>query len=107
MSEKRKKGDRFAIITLANLVFAGLYGFKQWVREIAMAGGVRLIRLLVLGTVAGLGFYGCFYKFWPTTISSRAVTTFEETKPISKLKTWRVVDRVNASVTPERASAEG
>ena len=31
----------------------------------------------------------------------------EETAPISKLKTWRVVDRVAAAVTPERASAEG
>ena len=31
----------------------------------------------------------------------------EETKPISRLKTWRVVDRVDIHVTPERASAEG
>ena len=31
----------------------------------------------------------------------------EEIAPISKLKTWRVVDRVAAAVTPERASAEG
>ena len=31
----------------------------------------------------------------------------EETAPISKLKTWRVVDRVATRSTPERASAEG
>ena len=31
----------------------------------------------------------------------------EETAPISKLKTWKVVDRVNTHATPERASAEG
>ena len=31
----------------------------------------------------------------------------EETSPISKLKTWRVVDRVDTHRTPERASAEG
>ena len=31
----------------------------------------------------------------------------EETAPISKLKTWRVVDRVDTHRTPERASAEG
>jgi small subunit ribosomal protein S17 len=31
----------------------------------------------------------------------------EETAPISKLKTWRVVDRVDTHLTPERASAEG
>jgi small subunit ribosomal protein S17 len=31
----------------------------------------------------------------------------EETAPISKLKTWRVVDRVATRTTPERASAEG
>jgi putative peptide zinc metalloprotease protein len=75
-------GFFFAVITLANLALAGLFGFKQWVREIAMAGGVRLIRLLLLGVIAVLGFYGCLYKSWPTTISSRVVTTFDETKPI-------------------------
>jgi small subunit ribosomal protein S17 len=31
----------------------------------------------------------------------------EETKPISKLKTWTVIERVNTHATPERASAEG
>jgi small subunit ribosomal protein S17 len=31
----------------------------------------------------------------------------EETKPISKLKCWTVVERVNTHATPERASAEG
>lgn len=27
----------------------------------------------------------------------------EETKPISKLKTWKVIERVNTHATPERA----
>ena len=31
----------------------------------------------------------------------------EETAPISKLKTWKVVERVDTHATPERASAEG
>ncbi len=31
----------------------------------------------------------------------------EETAPISKLKTWKVVESVNTHATPERASAEG
>ena len=31
----------------------------------------------------------------------------EETAPISKLKTWKVVERVNTHATPERASTEG
>ncbi|WP_230481239.1 30S ribosomal protein S17 [Sphingomonas sp. Leaf21] len=31
----------------------------------------------------------------------------EETAPISKLKTWKVIERVNTHSTPERASAEG
>ena len=31
----------------------------------------------------------------------------EETAPISKLKTWRVIDRVDTHRTPARASAEG
>ncbi len=31
----------------------------------------------------------------------------EETKPISKLKTWTVIARVDTHATPERASAEG
>ena len=31
----------------------------------------------------------------------------EETAPISKLKTWTVIERVNTHATPERASAEG
>jgi small subunit ribosomal protein S17 len=31
----------------------------------------------------------------------------EETKPISKLKTWTVISRVDTHATPERASAEG
>ncbi|MDY0959809.1 MULTISPECIES: 30S ribosomal protein S17 [Sphingomonas] len=31
----------------------------------------------------------------------------EETAPISKLKTWKVVERVDTHLTPERASAEG
>ena len=35
------------------------------------------------------------------------IVRIEETAPVSKLKTWRVVDRVAAAVTPERASAEG
>jgi small subunit ribosomal protein S17 len=35
------------------------------------------------------------------------IVRIEETAPMSKLKTWRVVDRVAAAVTPERASAEG
>jgi small subunit ribosomal protein S17 len=30
----------------------------------------------------------------------------EETAPISKLKTWRVVGRVNANATPEETAAE-
>lgn len=31
----------------------------------------------------------------------------EETAPISKLKNWKVVERVDTHMTPERASAEG
>ena len=31
----------------------------------------------------------------------------EDTAPISKLKTWKVIERVNTHATPERASAEG
>ena len=31
----------------------------------------------------------------------------EEVAPISKLKTWKVIERVNTHATPERASAEG
>jgi small subunit ribosomal protein S17 len=31
----------------------------------------------------------------------------EETAPISKLKNWKVIERVNTHLTPERASAEG
>ncbi|WP_374942436.1 30S ribosomal protein S17 [Sphingomonas sp.] len=31
----------------------------------------------------------------------------EETKPVSKLKTWTVIARVDTHATPERASAEG
>ena len=31
----------------------------------------------------------------------------EETALISKLKTWKVIERVNTHATPERASAEG
>jgi len=31
----------------------------------------------------------------------------EETAPISKLKTWRVIERVATRSTPARASAEG
>ncbi len=30
----------------------------------------------------------------------------EETRPISKLKTWKVVGRVNANATPEQTAAE-
>ncbi len=30
----------------------------------------------------------------------------EETKPISKLKTWTVIERVNTHATPEMISAE-
>ena len=30
----------------------------------------------------------------------------EETKPISKLKTWKVVDRVNTHATPERVDVD-
>jgi small subunit ribosomal protein S17 len=30
----------------------------------------------------------------------------EETAPISKLKTWKVVGRVNANATPEETAAE-
>ena len=30
----------------------------------------------------------------------------EETAPISKLKTWRVVDRVNTHATPERVDVD-
>jgi small subunit ribosomal protein S17 len=29
----------------------------------------------------------------------------EETAPISKLKTWKVIDRVNTHATPEKADA--
>ncbi len=31
----------------------------------------------------------------------------EETAPISKLKSWKVVGRVNANATPEQTAAEG
>jgi small subunit ribosomal protein S17 len=31
----------------------------------------------------------------------------EETAPLSKLKTWRVVDRVNMHATPERVEITG
>ena len=30
----------------------------------------------------------------------------EETKPISKLKTWRVIERVRAGTTPERVDVD-
>ncbi len=35
------------------------------------------------------------------------IVRIEETAPISKLKNWIVIERVNAHATPERASAEG
>ena len=31
----------------------------------------------------------------------------EETKPISKLKTWKVVERVNTHATPARVDVDG
>ena len=31
----------------------------------------------------------------------------EETAPISKLKTWKVLDRVDTHATPEKAAAKG
>jgi small subunit ribosomal protein S17 len=31
----------------------------------------------------------------------------EETRPISKLKTWRVLDRVDTHATPEKAAPKG
>jgi small subunit ribosomal protein S17 len=31
----------------------------------------------------------------------------EETAPISKLKTWKVIDRVNTHATPERVELSG
>ena len=31
----------------------------------------------------------------------------EETAPISKLKTWKVIERVNTHATPERATIDG
>ena len=31
----------------------------------------------------------------------------EETAPVSRLKTWRVVDRVNTHATPERVELSG
>ena len=31
----------------------------------------------------------------------------EETAPISKLKTWKVIERVNTHATPERATVDG
>jgi small subunit ribosomal protein S17 len=34
------------------------------------------------------------------------IVRIEETAPISKLKTWRVVERVNAHVTPERVDVD-
>jgi len=35
------------------------------------------------------------------------VVRIEETAPISKLKTWKVVDRVNTHVAPERVEITG
>ncbi len=34
------------------------------------------------------------------------IVRIEETRPISKLKTWKVVGRVNAHATPEQTAAE-
>ncbi|WEK44887.1 MAG: 30S ribosomal protein S17 [Candidatus Sphingomonas colombiensis] len=31
----------------------------------------------------------------------------EETKPMSKLKTWKVLDRVNTRATPEQVDVDG
>ena len=34
------------------------------------------------------------------------VVRIEETAPISKLKTWKVIERVNTRATPEQTAAE-
>ncbi len=41
------------------------------------------------------------------TFKTGETVRIEETAPISKLKTWKVVESVNTHATPERASAEG
>ena len=41
------------------------------------------------------------------TYKTGETVRIEETAPISKLKTWKVIDKLDAHAAPERASAEG
>jgi small subunit ribosomal protein S17 len=40
-------------------------------------------------------------------IKTGETVRIEETRPISKLKTWRVLDRVDTHATPEKAAPKG
>ena len=41
------------------------------------------------------------------TYKTGETVRIEETAPISKLKTWKVIDKLDAHAAPERATAEG
>ena len=41
-----------------------------------------------------------------TSSSSGETVRIEETAPISKLKTWKVIDRVDTHATPERVDVD-
>ena len=51
------------------------------------------------------GFYLAFRA--PPDYQQGETVRIEEIAPLSKLKTWKVIERVNTHATPERASAEG
>ncbi len=75
-------GVFFAAITVVNLLLAGTMGLYQLIRETVMAGGMRFLRFALVMACGIVGLGVCFYQTWPTTVSSRAVTSLVQLTPV-------------------------
>ncbi len=75
-------GVFFSVVTLVNLVWTDSFGLFQLLKELSMARGIRFMRVafVVIGLMFGVG--AIFFKAWPTTASSRAVSTLTQLVPI-------------------------
>jgi putative peptide zinc metalloprotease protein len=75
-------GALLVMFTLVNLLLATAFGMLDWIKELCMTGGVRVLRATVVFAAIFFGAAAFFQTPWPTYVESRVVATLEDMTPV-------------------------
>ena len=81
-----------------------MFGLSNPQRFMAFTGPLTPVLWGLAAVLLGVGAWLSFTV--PADYQQGDTVRIEETAPISKLKTWKVIERVNAHATPEMIAAD-